>query len=323
VKVAPHRRRSGRRWSRRSESPASWLPSGTAAAHETGRCGWSGPLVATAGVAASLLATLDPEDESGLQVAIATDGRVVVVALHEDARGASLDTTVTVDNGLLTGRRTFVDSGTHASTFLVPARDQRGTPVLCVVDGADAACVRVEPMKALDPGRGLSTVDFHAAPARVVASGEAVLPAVRDAWLHGALLIAADALGGAAQVHELSCSYAGEREQFGRPVATFQSVKHKLVDMYAELETARSMLRHALGQAAADADDWRQAASAAKARVSDATMFVVREGVQVHGGIGFTWEHDVSHHFRRTTAARGLYGTPVEHRTLVAELMGF
>ncbi|MEO9321967.1 acyl-CoA dehydrogenase [Nocardioides sp. C4-1] len=291
-----------------------------AAALECGRVGWSGPVVATAGVAASLLGALDPDDAAGLQRAVAHDGAVVVAAFHEDPRGAACTSTASYDAPALTARRVHVDSGTHADTVLVEAVDGDGVPVLCAVGADDAEVVA---MDSVDPGRGLARVEVRTATASVVARGPQVPDAVADAWLVGALLSSADALGAASRVLDLARDYAVDRQQFGRPVATFQSVKHKLVDMFAELETARSMVRHALEEAAARSDGWRLAASAAAARTGDATMLVVREGVQVHGGIGFTWEHEVSHHFRRVTAARALYGTPARHRALLAEGMGF
>lgn len=291
-----------------------------AAVHETARHGWSGPLVASAGVAVHLLRTLDPGDAAGLQAAVASGSSVVVPALHEDAAGVSTATTVLLRDGRVAGRRRFIDSGTHADVLLVPAVDAAGGPVLTLVRASD---VDVEAMDAVDPGRGLASVVLADTPADVVASGPAVPAAVDDAWLLGALLVAADALGSAGRVLELARGYSLEREQFGRPIATFQSIKHKLVDMFAELETARSMVRHALGESAELAPGWQVAASAAKARACDAAMLVAREGVQVHGGIGFTWEHEVSHHFRRVTTTRALYGTPAHHRSLVAEGLGF
>ena len=290
-----------------------------AAVHETAWCGWSGPLVATAGVAVHLLRALDPHDASGLQAAVAT-GAIVVPALHEDSAGVSTATTARLRGEGVTGSRLVVDSGTHADSFLVAAVDDSGAPALVLVDGADAE-TRVT--DAVDPGRGLASVVLEDARAVVVAAGDPVPAAIADAWRLGALLVAADALGSAGRVLELARDYSLERQQFGRPVASFQSIKHKLVDMFAELETARSMVRHAVDEAASAAPGWQVAASAAKARACDAAMFVAREGVQVHGGIGFTWEHEVSHHFRRVTTTRALYGTPAHHRALVAHGLGF
>ena len=285
-----------------------------AAVAETARCGWSGPLVAASGVAVTLLRLVDPDDTTGLRRALAEEGRVVVPALHEDGAGADLAATATFDGHTVSGRKTFVHSGTHAAAFLVTTADAG----LVLVD-ATASGVRVTAMDAVDPGQGLALLDLDAAPAVRVAGG--VAAAVRDAWLTGALLTAVDALAAADRAFRLARDYAVDRRQFGRSVASFQSVKHKLVDMYTELETATSAVLAAL--AAAGSDDWRFAASAAKVRACDAAMFVLREAVQVHGGIGFTWEHELSHHFRRVTTARALYGTPTVHRELVAAERGF
>lgn len=291
-----------------------------AAVAETSRCGWSGPLVAASGVAVTLLRLVDPADATGLRRALAEEGRVVVPAMHEDGAGVALAATAEFDGHTVRGRKTFVDSGTHADAFLVPTSSTGGEVDVVLVD-ATAPGVRVTAMDAVDPGRGLALLDLDAAPAVLVAGGAGT--AVRDAWLTGAVLTAVDALAAADRAFWLARDYAVDRTQFGRPVASFQSVKHKLVDMYAELATATSAVLAAVAAAADGTGDWRFAASAAKARAGDAAMFVLREAVQVHGGIGFTWEHEISHHFRRVTTARALYGTPTAHRALVAGERGF
>ncbi|WP_439590950.1 acyl-CoA dehydrogenase family protein [Microbacterium sp.] len=298
-----------------------------AAVAETARCGWSGPLVATAGATVDLLQTADPDDESGLLTEIAESGRIVVTAFHEDARGSLLDvaTTLTGAPGAqrVDGRKTFVDSGTHADVLLVPALDDAGTLVLARVDPAGPG-VTITALESVDPGRGLATIDLTAAPAEVVVTGPDLTSALHDAWLTGALLTGVDLLSAGIRAFTLARDYSLVREQFGRPVATFQSVKHNLVDMYGELQTAYSAVATAIALGRpADPDSWRFGASAAKARAGDAAMRVLRESVQVHGGIGFTWEHEVSHHFRRVVTGRAMYGTPTRHRALVAAIRGF
>ncbi|KAA9108207.1 acyl-CoA dehydrogenase family protein [Microbacterium rhizomatis] len=296
-----------------------------AAIAEAARCGWSGPLVATAGVAVTLLRRVDPSDRCGLLREIAEDAVIVVVALHEDERGASLDATARLthagDIARIDGRKTFVDSGMHADVILVPAVDDEGVAHIARVDCATAGVTRT-PMDAVDPGRGLATIEFEHAEAVIVSSGAETVAAVRDAWLTGALLTGVDLLASAIRAYSLALEYAVVREQFGRPIASFQSIKHKLVDMYGELQTAYSAVIAAVSTDPAD-PEWDFAASAAKVRSGDAAMQVLREAVQVHGGIGFTWEHEVSHHFRRVVAERALYGTPTHHRTLVAAASGF
>ncbi|QYJ03612.1 acyl-CoA dehydrogenase family protein [Nocardioides panacisoli] len=289
-----------------------------AAVLEAGRHGWSGPLVPTAGVAAHLLRTLDPDDAAGLQRAIAEQGRVVVVACHEDAAGESLASEAAYADGAVTATRCGVDGGTHAAEVLLLAQHS-GEPVLvaAVLDDGN-----VTAQDAVDPGRGLARIQLSGAPAREVARGDGVAPAVADAWTVGALLTAADSVGAAERALNLALEYAATREQFGRAIGSFQAVKHNLVGMYAELELARSAVREALHLLEGDTPDWREATSAAAAVAGDATTHVLREAIQVHGGIGFTWEHELSHHFRRVMACRGLYGTPSTHRRVVATARG-
>lgn len=287
---------------------------------EAGRHGWSGPLVAVAGVTVSLLRTVDPEDTAGLQRRIAEEGRVVVTAFHEDVTGESLASTATLRDGRVDGRRQFVDSGTHATDLLLVAHEA-DEPVLVVVEsGAEGVDVRAQ--ESVDTGRGLASVELTSAPARVIARGHTVEAAVRDAWRVGSLLTATDALGAAERAFELAREYAGTREQFGRAIGSFQVIKHKLVDMYAELELARSAVQEALRLGDERSNGWQEAASAAAALVGDATTHILRESIHVHGGIGFTWEHELSHHFRRVMACRGLYGTPKLHRDVVATAKG-
>ncbi|WP_150238337.1 acyl-CoA dehydrogenase family protein [Nocardiopsis quinghaiensis] len=287
---------------------------------EAGRHGWSGPLAAVAGAAVSLLRTVDPDDTSRFQRQIAEQGRVVVPAFYEDATGESLVSTATLREGRVDGRRRFVDSGTHATDLLLVAHEA-GEPTLVTVR-SDGEGVEVRAQDGADAGRGLASVELTAAPARVIARGGTVEAATRDAWCVGSLLIATDALGAADRAFELAREYAGTREQFGRAIGSFQVVKHKLVDMYAELELARSAVREALRLGEEQANGWREAASAAAALVGDATTHILRESTHVHGGIGFTWEHELSHHFRRVMACRGLYGTPTLHRSFVAAEKG-
>ncbi|MDP3968722.1 MAG: acyl-CoA dehydrogenase family protein [Nocardioides sp.] len=290
-----------------------------AAVRETGRAGWSGPLVATAGAAVSLLSAVDPDDASGLRAAIAA-GRVVVPAFTEDLRGASLATTVRWEDGALTGRRTFVDSGAHAREFLVPAL--AGDELVLVAVEAGVAGAVVTPATAVDPGRGTALLELSGAAGRVVARGTAVAAGLAEAWSVGAVLVATDAVGAAESAFDLAREYTATREQFGRPIGSFQAVKHKIVEMYAELELARSAVRDALRATQERRPGWEVAAAAAKSVAADGAMHVLREAIQVHGGIGFTWEHQVTHHFRRVMACRAMYGTPQAHRRTVAIARG-
>lgn len=297
------------------------VPELAAALLEAGRAGWSGPLVSVAGVTVELLRRLDPNDAQGLRAVLA-EGEVVVVAATERPDAADVTTcATTVDAaGRLGGVKTFVDGGVHATRLLVHAAGPGGPEIRLVRTGDPG--VTVEPMESVDPARGLARVRFDGADSVAVAAGATVAEALDAAWRLGALLGAADAVGIATRVLELSVEYAGTRQQFGRTIGSFQAVKHLCVDMYAELETANSALRAAVTALDEESPRARFAVAAAKARGCDAAMAVVRHGVQVHGGIGFTWEHPMSHHFRRATLARQMYGTPAAHRRVVAQEVG-
>ncbi|WP_185996667.1 acyl-CoA dehydrogenase family protein [Nocardioides campestrisoli] len=302
------------------------VPELAAAVLEAGRVGWAGPLASVAGVTVRLLARVDPADASGLRRRIAEDGLRVAVAALETSDAADLETCATVSDasGRIAGTKLFVDGAAFAEQLLVVSQGPDGPAVHLVAP--DAPGVTVRPVDAVDPARGLAEVVLDGAQGvSVVEEGtgpDRVREALAESWMLGAVLTAADVVGLAARVLDLSVGYARTRTQFGRTIASFQAVKHVLVDMYAELETANSAVEAAVADLAVEAERRHFSASAAKARACDAAMVVVRQGVQVHGGIGFTWEHEVSHHFRRATAARQLYGTPTAHRSRIADLEG-
>jgi alkylation response protein AidB-like acyl-CoA dehydrogenase len=294
-----------------------------AALLEAGRAGHGGPLLSVAGVAVRLLQGVDPTDRHGLRARIATEGlRVVPAATETRDTFEVLTTAVSADaDGRLSGVKSFVDGGASASHLLVNALGPDEQLGLYLVEvGSPGVQVRV--LDAVDLSRGVAEVSLDGAPGALLASGATVGAALTDAWQLGAVLNAADSLGAATRVMELSGDYAHTRTQFGRTIGSFQAVKHMIVDMYAELETAGSAVRAALRDQAAGDRDCAFSASAAAARAGDATMQVARQGIQVHGGIGFTWEHEMSHHFRRVAAARQMYGTPVQHRARVASIVG-
>jgi alkylation response protein AidB-like acyl-CoA dehydrogenase len=133
--------------------------------------------------------------------------------------------------------------------------------------------------------------------------------------------LAAEQVGGAQECLEASVSYAQERIQFGRPIGSFQAVKHKCADMLLEVESARSAAYYAGWAASELDDDLPIAASMAKAYCSDAYTHVAGENIQIHGGIGFTWEHPAHLYYKRAKSSELLFGDPVEHRERLAQLL--
>ena len=129
-------------------------------------------------------------------------------------------------------------------------------------------------------------------------------------------------MGGAARVLESTVDYVKVREQFGRPIGSFQAVKHKLADMLVELESARSAAYYAVSAVESGSPDLPLAASIAKAYCSTAYYHIAAESIQLHGGIGFTWEHPAHLYFKRAKGSETLLGSPAYHRELIAQRLG-
>jgi alkylation response protein AidB-like acyl-CoA dehydrogenase len=134
--------------------------------------------------------------------------------------------------------------------------------------------------------------------------------------------LAAEQVGGAQSCLEMSVEYAKERVQFGRPIGSFQAVKHKCADMLVQVESARSAAYYAGWAASEDNDELPIVAPLAKSYCSEAYFFAAAENIQIHGGIGFTWEHDAHLYFKRAKTSQLLFGTPTQHRALLADRLG-
>ena len=166
-----------------------------------------------------------------------------------------------------------------------------------------------------------ATVRFVDAPARLLAGPQEAARICRRALHVGAALLAAEQAGGAQHLLDLSVSYAKERLQFGRPIGSFQAVKHRLADMLVEQEHARSAAYHGAWALQDGTDDPALAASVAQATCSVAFTRIAADAVQVHGGIGFTWEHQAHLYFKRAFTDAALLGSAEEHRARIAELV--
>jgi alkylation response protein AidB-like acyl-CoA dehydrogenase len=183
-----------------------------------------------------------------------------------------------------------------------------------------AGGVKAETLEIADRTRRAARLVLDGAPCEALPGGAAAAPRVRDAAL---VLLAADALGGAARCVEKSVEYAKTREQFGVTIGHFQALKHQLANMSLEVEPSRALVwfaAHAFDQLPAEAE---RAAALAKAHLTDVYMQVARDAVEAHGGIGFTWECDVQIWFKRALFDRAFCGTPAEHRERAARLAGW
>ncbi|RAY16623.1 acyl-CoA dehydrogenase [Actinomadura craniellae] len=217
----------------------------------------------------------------------------------------------------LDGTRTHVLDGHVADLLLVVARTPDG-PALFVVDGTAPGLDRTA-LTTLDQTRRLARLDFASVPARPVADSAAAVARALDL---AAVALAAEQVGGAQRVLEMSVEYAKVRHQFGRPIGSFQAIKHKCADMLLAVESARSAVLYAATVADTDPAALPAAAALAQAYCSEAYLTAAAENIQIHGGIGFTWEHDAHLHFKRAKSAELLFGSPAHHRRNFADLVG-
>ncbi|MGO4461469.1 acyl-CoA dehydrogenase family protein [Streptomyces sp. M-16] len=216
---------------------------------------------------------------------------------------------------LLTGTKRYVLTGPGRPGPLLAFARRRDTGRLGLfeLDGPpDGFAVR----STMDPTRPLAVLSLDRTPARLLSpDGGAVLARVRDL---ACTALAAEQAGAAGRALEVTVRHAKDRTQFGRPIGSFQAVKHRLADLYTAVETAR-----ALARAAAASDAAPQLAAAAKSACSEAYAYVAGEMIQLHGGIGITWEHEAHTFFKRAHGSAQLFGPPAAHRERLAALLGY
>lgn len=218
---------------------------------------------------------------------------------------------------VLDGTGAFVLDGDHADVLLVLARSSSG-PGLFRLDPEQPG-VRRTPEPTMDPTLRLATVELTGAVAEAVSTPAAFLPTLRDVALSA---VSALQVGAAQRCLEMTVAYAKERVQFGRPIGSFQALKHRMADMLVDVETARSAA-WAAGWSAAHRDaDLPVRAATAKAWCSGALNRVAGETVQLHGGIAITWEHDAHLYVKRAHALSQLLGQPHEHRARLGRVWG-
>ena len=217
----------------------------------------------------------------------------------------------------LRGAKRFVTDAAHADRFIVAARSPDG-PALFVTEPGIAG-VHVTPATIVDGTRRVADVTFDGAPAEML--GEPGWDPIQRVLDRAAAGLAAEMLGGAERVLELSVGYAKDRVQFGRPIGSFQAVKHKAADMLLDVESLRSAVYYAAWALEREHPDASLAASMAKAYASDAGPRVAAAGIQIHGGIGFTWEHDMHLYFKRAKASEIAFGDASWHRERIASLL--
>jgi len=279
------------------------------ALEELGRALHTGPLLGSAlGATRLLLDVASPAEQRDLLPALASGAQRACVALFEPGSRGAWDAPATaLRGGRLFGVKEPVLDAAAADLLLVVAREG----VLAVE--AKAPGVRLARLESLDPTRQLFRVSLDGAPARRLGSGDA-RDAVADAADALAVGLVADGLGAAGRALELALAHAKLRQQFGRPIGSFQALQHLLVDALQDVELTRASLYHALwAQDAAPEPERRSAAALVKAHASEALPRVGATAIQVFGGTGFTFEMDVHLYYRRCLSLSLLHGDAGHH----------
>jgi alkylation response protein AidB-like acyl-CoA dehydrogenase len=293
---------------------------------ETGRALLCAPYFSSAVLATTtLLRCTDETARKRLLPGLAAGELVGTLALTEDSArwdraGVSMTARLVEDRWLLSGVKNFVLDGAAADTILTVAQTADGIGVFAV-DG-DAAGLTRTTLPTLDPTRRQARLEYRevvASPLRIASDGWEFVSAVLD---RAAAALAAEQVGVAGRALDMAVEYAKVRHQFGRAVGSFQAVKHLLADVLLEVESARAAAYFALLAADDDADDLPAVASLAKAFCSDASVAATTQNIQVHGGIGFTWEHPAHLYLKRARTAALLLGDPAQHRELLARRIG-
>jgi alkylation response protein AidB-like acyl-CoA dehydrogenase len=257
--------------------------------------------------------------------------RVATLAFAEPDGGwdaASVQATATPSPGggyRIDGVKSFVLDGATADLVIVLARrpgssGDEGLSLFTVQGGAAGLARR--PLKALDPTRKLARLEFGGVEARLLGEAEGAAAPFARTLAEAAVALSSEMIGGAEKLRESALDYANLRVQFGRPIASFQSMKHKQADMLLDVELAKSAVYYAAQAAAGGDADLPALASLAKAAASEAYLQTAIHTIQIHGGIGFTWDNDTHLWFKRAKSSEVFLGDPAWHRERMLQAWG-
>ena len=293
---------------------------------EMGRALLCAPYFSTVVLAANtLLHSGDDAAKKAYLPGIAAGTTVATLATAEasgkwDESGIQMTASGSGADWKLSGAKSFVIDGHVASLIIVAARTGKGVS-LFAVDGGAAGLTRTQ-LSTMDQTRKQAKLEFNNTPAKLIGEegkGWNTLSKVMDLVAIG---LAAEQVGGAQKVLEMAVEYAKVRVQFGRPIGSFQAIKHKCADMLLEVESAKSAAYYGMWCAAEMNDELASVASLAKAYCSEAYFHATAENIQIHGGIGFTWEHPAHLYFKRAKSSELMFGDPTYHRELLAQRIG-
>jgi alkylation response protein AidB-like acyl-CoA dehydrogenase len=280
---------------------------------EAGRALLPGPFFSTVVLAGCVLESVGSPEHKKKYLAPICRGevRASVAILEAGTSWNPRDVQLSVANGKLTGEKLFVPDAAVADFIVVVARNG-----VFAVD-SKARGLRISPMSGMDLTRKLYVVEFSNTPA------EEISPTtdLQRAFDIASAALAAELVGGMQRSLELTVEYAKTRKQFGKPIGMFQAVQHQCADMYLETESARSAVYYAGWALEENSPDAATAVSIAKMYASDAARTVGNRGIQIHGGMGFTWENDLHLYYRRAKASETAFGDATFHRERIASMV--
>jgi alkylation response protein AidB-like acyl-CoA dehydrogenase len=293
---------------------------------EMGRSLLCAPFFSTVVLATNtLLVAGDDAAKAAILPGIASGETIATLAITEpngkwDESG--IEATATNEGGTwkINGTKSFVIDGHTADLIIVAAKTGAGTS-LFTVSGNAAGLTRTA-LATMDQTRKQAKLDFDGVEATLLGTDGAGWDTLSTVLDLAAVGLAAEEVGGAQYVLEMAVQYAKDRVQFGRPIGSFQAIKHKCADMLLEVESAKSAAYYAGWCASELNDELPAVASLAKAYCSDAYFHAAAENIQIHGGIGFTWEHPAHLYFKRAKSSELLFGDPSYHRELLAQRIG-
>jgi alkylation response protein AidB-like acyl-CoA dehydrogenase len=293
---------------------------------EMGRALLCAPFFSTAVLAANtLLQSGDDAAKAKYLPGIASGETIATLAYVEpsgkwDEAGITMTATKSGDGYTLSGTKSFVLDGNAAGLIIVAAKTDAGTS-LFAVDGGASGLTKTN-LSTMDQTRKQAKLDFDNTPAELIGTDGAGWTTLETVLDLAAVALAAEQVGGAQKVLEMAVEYAKVRVQFGRPIGSFQAIKHKCADMLLEVESAKSAAYYGMWCASEMNDELASTASLAKAYCSEAYFHAAAENIQIHGGIGFTWEHPAHLYFKRAKSSELLFGDPTYHREQLAQRIG-
>ena len=288
------------------------------ACEEMGRALLPGPYFSTVFLAGTILNSL-PHTRERLRPVCEGRERGTLALLEESARWDAGGVRMQVEGGRISGRKLFVPDAGTADWMLCMARQGGELAVAQVCRTARGVSVRAMP--ALDRTRQLYAVDFDRAEAEILATGEEAQRALDRALDIASVALAAEMAGGIERITEIAVDYAKTRKQFGKPIGQFQAVQHHCADMLLLGESTRSAAYYAAWALQEGAPDARTAVSVAKSYASEAYREAGNRAIQVHGGMGFTWENDLHLYYRRAKASEIACGDAAFHRERIARMV--